>query len=61
MPQLFSGGARSPLVDLAPDAVVIVGDDQEELFSDANMPAVSIYYGDRIAMHPYVRLAVLRD
>jgi hypothetical protein len=37
----------------APDVVVIVGDDQEELFSDANMPAISIYYGDRIVMHPF--------
>ena len=35
------------------DAIVIVGDDQEELFSDANMPAISVYYGDRIVMHPF--------
>jgi hypothetical protein len=37
----------------APDAVLIVGDDQEELFSHANMPAISIFYGDRIVMHPF--------
>jgi hypothetical protein len=37
----------------APDVVVIVGDDQQELFSDANMPAVSIYYGERVVMHPF--------
>lgn len=32
----------------APDVVVIIGDDQGELFSLANMPAISIYYGDEI-------------
>ena len=37
----------------APDVVVIVGDDQQELFSTANMPAVSIYYGERVVMHPF--------
>jgi hypothetical protein len=41
------------LAAAAPDAVVIIGDDQQELFSDANMPAISVYYGDRIAMHPF--------
>ncbi len=35
----------------APDVVVIVGDDQAELFSLSNMPAVSIYYGDEILTH----------
>jgi hypothetical protein len=37
----------------SPDAVVIVGDDQQELFSHANMPAISIFYGDKIVMHPF--------
>ena len=37
----------------APDVVVIVGDDQQELFSAANMPAVSVYYGERVIMHPF--------
>ncbi|WP_176596780.1 MULTISPECIES: hypothetical protein [Sphingobium] len=32
----------------APDVVVVVGDDQGELFSLANTPAMSIYYGDDI-------------
>lgn len=30
------------------DVLVIVGDDQLELFSFANMPALAIFYGDRI-------------
>ena len=38
---------------IAPDVVLIVGDDQQELFSHANMPAISIFYGDRIVMHPF--------
>jgi Catalytic LigB subunit of aromatic ring-opening dioxygenase len=38
---------------VAPDAVLIVGDDQHELFSDANMPVISVYYGERIVMHPF--------
>src|SRR2546423_5812447 len=30
------------------DVLVVIGDDQLELFSYANMPALSIYYGDRL-------------
>ena len=33
----------------APDVVVIVGDDQEELFCAANRPAVAVFYGDEVA------------
>ena len=32
----------------APDVVLIVGDDQEELFSPDNNPAVSVFYGAQI-------------
>ena len=32
----------------APDVVIIVGDDQEELFSPANQPAVAIFYGQDV-------------
>jgi Catalytic LigB subunit of aromatic ring-opening dioxygenase len=41
------------LAAAAPDVLVIVGDDQQELFSHANMPAVSIFYGETIVMHPF--------
>ena len=34
----------------APDVLIIVGDDEQELFSLANFPAVSIFYGDRATM-----------
>ena len=30
------------------DALIVVGDDQEELFDQSNMPAIGIYYGDTI-------------
>ena len=36
----------------APDVVVIVGDDQGELFNLANTPAVGVFYGDQLVMHP---------
>jgi hypothetical protein len=41
------------LAAAAPDVMVIIGDDQEELFSAANMPAMAVFYGDRLAMHPF--------
>jgi len=34
----------------APDVLIIVGDDEQELFSLANFPAVSIFYGERATM-----------
>jgi hypothetical protein len=38
------------LQSVAPDVLIIVGDDEQELFSLANFPAVSIFYGDRATM-----------
>jgi catalytic LigB subunit of aromatic ring-opening dioxygenase len=35
----------------AADVVVIVGDDQEELFGLDNTPLISIYYGEELVMH----------
>ncbi|WP_144160532.1 extradiol ring-cleavage dioxygenase [Paraburkholderia sp. BCC1885] len=34
----------------APDVIVIVGDDQSELFDASNQPLVAIYHGDEIVM-----------
>lgn len=36
------------LAGAAPDLVVIVGDDQRELFTGHNQPALAVYHGDRI-------------
>lgn len=32
----------------APDVVIIVGDDQRELFTAANQPAIAIFHGDEV-------------
>lgn len=34
--------------ETSPDVVVIVGDDQEELFHEDNMPAIAIFYGEKM-------------
>jgi hypothetical protein len=34
------------------DAIVIFGDDQHEQFNDDNMPAVAIYHGQTVEVHP---------
>lgn len=36
------------LAEAAPDLVVIVGDDQRELFTGHNQPALAIYHGEKI-------------
>jgi hypothetical protein len=36
-----------------PDVVLIVGDDQHELFDAGNLPAVSIFYGDKAVTHTF--------
>ncbi|MDA0263822.1 MAG: extradiol ring-cleavage dioxygenase [Chloroflexi bacterium] len=38
--------------DADPDVVIIVGDDQEELFFDDNRPMFSIYWGDTMLLTP---------
>ena len=38
----------------APDIVIMLGDDQLELFNDGNMPAVLVYWGDTIGSIPMV-------
>jgi 3-O-methylgallate 3,4-dioxygenase len=35
------------LNDVAPDVVVLLGDDQEELFLDDCMPTFSVFWGDK--------------
>lgn len=36
---------------IAPDVLIIIGDDQSELFGPENMPVVSIYFGDEVVTH----------
>ncbi|WP_313802166.1 hypothetical protein [Sphingobium sp.] len=37
------------LAEAAPDIVLVIGDDQGELFPRSNTPMLSVYYGDEIA------------
>jgi hypothetical protein len=41
------------LKDARPDAAIIIGADQEEIFFDDNMPAISIYWGDHWQLKPW--------
>jgi 3-O-methylgallate 3,4-dioxygenase len=40
------------LAQVSPDVVVMLGDDQEELFSEDNMPAMLVYWGETILNVP---------
>lgn len=42
------GRLRDDIAAARLDALIVVGDDQEELFDQSNMPAIGIYYGDTI-------------
>jgi len=39
------------VAEAKPDVVVIVGDDQDELYSPGNMPALGLFWGAQVAMH----------
>jgi 3-O-methylgallate 3,4-dioxygenase len=36
------------LRESAPDCLIVVGDDQAELFSESSMPAIAIFWGDEV-------------
>lgn len=38
--------------DAKPDVVLVIGDDQEELYKAGNTPALAIYYGEELIMRP---------
>lgn len=42
---------REELIELKPDLLVVIGDDQEELFTPRNQPAIAVYYGEKIETH----------
>ena len=39
----------STLASARLDALIVIGDDQEEMFDHSNMPAIGVYYGETIA------------
>jgi hypothetical protein len=42
---------RDGLAALAPDLLLVIGDDQEELFTPRNQPAMAVYYGAELETH----------
>ena len=40
------------LAKVSPDALLIIGDDQHEVFHDNNMPAISVYGGETVQTRP---------
>ena len=42
------GEMKRQIESVTLDALIVVGDDQEELFHQDNMPAIGIYYGETI-------------
>lgn len=49
--QAAVGKLAEKLAEVAPDVVVIVGDDQRELFLDDGMPMFGMYWGDELTDH----------
>ena len=39
------------LAALRPDLLVVIGDDQDELFTRRNQPAIAVYYGKDLPTH----------
>lgn len=39
------------LVELAPDLLIVIGDDQDELFTRRNQPAIAVYHGEEMPTH----------
>ncbi|MGF7234279.1 MAG: extradiol ring-cleavage dioxygenase [Frankia sp.] len=54
--QALDGLART-IAEARLDALVIVGDDQEELFTRAHMPAIAVYNGAELVTLPKTELA----
>ena len=63
--QAAIGELARTLEDAAPDVLIVIGDDQRELFLDDGTPAFGIFHGseivdtspDKHAMHPSIQLA----
>jgi 3-O-methylgallate 3,4-dioxygenase len=44
--------AGRSLAGIAPDALIVIGDDQAELYSEGNMPAMAVFWGDEVVDIP---------
>ncbi|WP_103104225.1 protocatechuate 3,4-dioxygenase [Brevibacillus reuszeri] len=47
---------QDKLVAAKPDIAIVIGDDQWELFQDDGMPALSVFWGDKIEVIPKEKL-----
>jgi hypothetical protein len=43
------------LEEAKPDAIVVIGDDEHELFTGANMPALALYFGEHATARIFAR------
>jgi hypothetical protein len=53
--QLALDRLAKDLDEAAPDVVVVIGDDEHELFSAANMPAIALFYGETAISREFAR------
>lgn len=51
--QTAIGRLAARIEEVAPDVVVIIGEDQHELFHDDCMPALLVYWGDTLVSAPH--------
>ncbi|MBY6683116.1 extradiol ring-cleavage dioxygenase [Rhodococcus sp. BP-316] len=47
---------RKDLIALEPDLLIVIGDDQEELFTARNQPAIAVYHGEKIETHKPIEM-----
>lgn len=47
---------QDELVEMKPDILVVIGDDQRELFLDDGMPTFSVFWGDSVRVVPKEKL-----
>ncbi|WP_338449889.1 hypothetical protein R4Z09_27705 [Niallia oryzisoli] len=47
---------QDELVEMKPDILVVIGDDQRELFLDDGMPTFSVFWGDSVQVVPKEKL-----
>jgi hypothetical protein len=52
---------REDVAALAPDVLIVFGDDQQEFHDDTNIPTLGIYFGDRLIMGTNMRFATYQD
>jgi hypothetical protein len=56
MAQQHLDSLSDELAAAAPDLAIIIGDDQGELFDPEAMPAIAMYHGDEVVMHPLTKV-----